>query len=153
MLVDTDTGLIQTESMFIYNFDIVKCYNLYYNEGERDNRLVRWGALYYTPIISDISKIIGEDLLMKEDKEKLIDVAKELEEKHRIFTDDDILQLTDWKMEEAKLSGFDEGTENGIRIGTENTVINMLKEKYEIKEISKITGLNEEEIMKIKEIL
>lgn len=161
MFSDIDTGIIQTEAIIVYNFDIEKCYNLYYNEGERDDRLVRWGALYYTPEISDISEIIGDDLLMKEDKEKLINVAEELEEKHRLFTDDDILQLTDWKMEEAKLSGFDEGakigTENGIRIGTENgikyTVINMLKENLDIKLITKITGLTEEEIMKIKETL
>ena len=163
MLVDADTGMIQTESMFFYNFDIVKCYNLYYNNDEKDrnNRIIRWGTLLYTSEISAISKIMGDDLLMKEDKEKFIKVAEELEEKHRLFTDDDILQLTEYKFDEARLSGFDEGakigTENGIKIGTENgikyTVINMLKENYDIKEISKITGLSEEEIVKIKETL
>ena len=153
MLVDTDTGIVQTESMFFYNFDIVKCYDVYYNNDEREidrnSRIIRWGTLLYTSEISDISEIIGDDLLMKEDKENFVKVAEELEEKHRSFTDDDILQLTEYKFAEARLSGFDEGTENGIKY----TVINMLKENYDIREIAKITGLNEEEIMKIKETL
>ena len=153
MLVDTDTGIVQTESMFFYNFDIVKCYDVYYNNDEREidrnSRIIRWGTLLYTSEISDISEIIGDDLLMKEDKENFVKVAEELEEKHRSFTDDDILQLTEYKFAEARLSGFDEGTENGIKC----TVINMLKENLDIKIISKVTGLNEEEIMKIKETL
>ena len=89
----------------------------------------------------------------KEVQEKFINVAEELKEKHKTFTDEEIIQLTDWKMEEAKLSGFDEGTKIGTENGIKYTIINMLKENLDIKLISKITGLKEEEIIELEKTL
>jgi len=177
MLIDTDTGRIETESLFFYNFDIEKCFHLYYNitESNIDNksRLIKWGTILYTTDISSIDEVMGDDFMNKEDKEKFIKVTEELQEKHRTFTDEEIIQLTEWKMEGERLAareqglleghaeGFEQGIEQGIERGiergiekkNEEMVNKMLNKKYSLQEISDITGLTEEEIIKIKEQL
>ena len=37
MLIEADTGTVTTESLFLYNFDIEKCFYLYYNNIEKSN--------------------------------------------------------------------------------------------------------------------
>ena len=161
MLFDSDTGIVCTESLFFYNFDIEKCFHLYYNINEKvtkkENRLIKWGTILYTTDISSISEIMGDDFMSKEDKEKFIKTTEELQEEHRILTDDDIIQLTEWKFESERLAaleqGHNEGIEQGIEQKTIELVTKMLIKNYPLKEISEITGLTEEEIIKIKESL
>jgi len=186
MIVD-ETGMIMTESLFIYNFDIEKCFRLYYNEIDVDadvnERIIKWGTILYTTDISSIDEIMGDDFMNKEDKEQFIKVTEELQEKHRYFTDEEIIQLTEWKMQAETLAarekgldegraegrilgraegleeGFEEGIEQGFEQGIEQgieqksieIVENMLLENIDISLISKISGLTEEEIIKIKE--
>ena len=89
----------------------------------------------------------------KEDKERFIEVITELDEKNRTFTDEEIIQLTEWKFEAERLAAKEQGIEQGLNEGQNKIVANMLKENYKIEEIIKITGLTEEEIIKIKETL
>ena len=64
-------------------------------------------------------------------------------------------------LEEGMSAGFEDGRKSGIKQGINTgieqknieVVRNMLKSNYDIKEISKITNLTNEEIMKIKESL
>lgn len=178
MIVD-ETGMIMTESLFIYNFDIEKCFRQYYNEIDVDadvnERIIKWGTILYTTDISSIDEIMGDDFMNKEDKEQFIKVTEELQEKHRYFTDEEIIQLTEWKMQAETLAarekgldegraegrilgraegleeGFEEGIEQGIEQKSIEIVENMLLENIDISLISKISGLTEEEIIKIKE--
>ena len=179
MLIDTDTGNIATDALFFYNFDIEKCFHLYYNINESntniENRLIKWGTILYTADISSIDEIMGDDFMNKEDKEKFIKVTEELQEKHRTFTDDEILQLTEWKMEEQRLAAIEEGLQEGLQQGLEQgieqgiergieqglekgikktqveTVKKMLEKELDLSLIEEITNLTKEEIMKIKE--
>ena len=84
-----------------------------------------------------------------EDKKRFIEVITELDEENRTFTDEEIIQLTEWKMEAERLAA----REQGLNDEKHNTAVNMLNENSDIKFISKITGLSEEEIIKIKETL
>ena len=165
MLIDADTGIVGTESLFFYNFDIEKCFHLYYNI-EKENtdaleRLIKWGTILYTTDISSISEVMGDDFMSKEDKEKFIKVTEELQEKHRTFTDEEIIQLTEWKMEGERLAareqghneGFELGHAEGIEQNTKEHATKMLIKNYPLEEISEITGLTEEEIIKLKENL
>ena len=169
MLIDADTGIVGTESLFFYNFDIEKCFHLYYNI-EKENtdaleRLIKWGTILYTTDISSISEVMGDDFMNNEDKEKFIKVTEELQEKHRTFTDEEIIQLTEWKMEGERLAareqghaeghaeGRAEGRAEGIEQNTKDHATKMLNENLDIQLISRITGLTEEEIIKLKENL
>ena len=187
MFIDADTGMIVSDSLFIYNFDIEKCFHLYYNElnidADVEQRIIKWGTILYTTDISSIDEIMGDDFMSKEDKEQFIKVSEELQEKHKYFTDEEIIQLTEWKMQaetlaarekglnegrteglaeghaeglaEGRVEGHAEGRTEGITEGFEQAqkkmVKNMIKKNYSIEDISDITGLTKEEIIKIKQ--
>jgi len=181
MLFESDTGIICTESLFFYNFDIEKCFHLYYNINEnitkKESRLIKWGTILYTTDISSISEVMGDDFMNKEDKENFIKTTEELQEEHRIFTDDDIIQLTEWKFEAERLAareqgleegrieglkqghneglnlGIDQGIEQGLQQKTIETVKNMLKENLEEELIIKIAGITKEKFIDIKNSL
>ena len=155
MLMDLDSNIPTIESIIIYNFDIAKCYKVYYNKSESNidynDKLIRWGAILYTDNILDIAEIIGDDLMEKEDKETFIKVLRNLEEKDRSYTDDEILQREQFRLEAEREIGKEEGLELGIELTKIDTVKKMLEENLDIELISKITELTKEEIMKIKE--
>ena len=160
-LLDEETCMPLTEALSLYNFDIAKCHDIYYNKVvsdiDIDSKVIKWGTILYTKDISEISDIMGDDLMPKEDKKRFIEVITELDEENRTFTDEEIIQLTEWKFEAERLAardqGLQQGLQQGINEGQTKIVTNMLKENYKIEEIRKITGLNEEEIIKIKETL
>lgn len=66
------------------------------------------------------------------------------------FNEDDIAQLIEYKLTGERLLGIEQEIEQGIKQNTKEIVQNMIKEKIDIKLISKITGLEEKEIIKIK---
>lgn len=53
-------------------------------------------------------------------------------------------------MDKKYLDGKEEGIEIGEARGVEKTVINMIKEKADIKFIATVTGLSEDQILKLK---
>jgi len=160
-LLDEATCMPLTEAFSLYNFDIAKCYDIYYNKVisdiDIDSKVIKWGTILYTKDISEISDIMGDDLMSREDKERFIEVITELDEENRTFTDEEIIQLTEWKFEAERLAARDDGIKKGIKEGIKeekhNTVVNMLNKNLDITLISEITSLNEEEIIKIRESL
>ena len=151
VIMDEETKKIQTDSLFYYNFDIAKCYDIYYNNVEssilKNSKIVRWGALLCTDNICDIANIIGDDLMEEKDKEKFIKVVDMFSKDGGSFNEDDMAQLTEYYMAGERMLGIEEG----IQQKEIETVKNMLKRNYSLEEISNITGLSEEEIIKIKE--
>ena len=146
MFTDLDTGIPTTQSVILYNFDIAKSCNLYYNEFEsntyKKDKLIRWGALLNTENIEDIADILGDDMM-----EKFVEVAEELQHKYVNFTKEQLEQHEEFKLAGERLAGI----EQGIEQEKIQTVKKMLEKAYNIKEIIDITGLNEKEIIKIKE--
>lgn len=141
--------------MIIYNFDIAKCFNMYYNK-EKSNidindKLVRWGTLLWTSDISDIAEIMGDDLMSKEDKERFVEVAEELNVRYKNFTKEQLEQHQEFKLAAERETGIEEGFSQGIEQKTIETVKKMLSKNYSLEQIIEITELAEEEIMKIKE--
>lgn len=173
VLYDLETKKIDTESLYYYNYDIAKCYDVYYNNTksniDKNSKIIRWGALLCTEKLSDIANIIGDDLMSAEDKEKLIKVVNMFSEECNSFSKDDIEQMTEYKMagerlvarEEGHAEGHAEGLAEGHAEGhaegkleeKKETIINMLNKNYDIKEISEITNASEEEIIEIKKSL
>ena len=150
MFTDLDTGVPSIKSIIFYNFDIAKSCDLYYNEEKEsnileNNKLIRWGALLNTENIKDIADILGDDMMEEKDKDKFIEVAEELQQKYVNFTKEQYEQH-----EEFKLAGERQA---GIEQNTIETVKKMLEENLDLSLIIKISGLNEEEIIKIKENL
>ena len=126
---------------------------MYYNKEKSniDDKLVRWGMLLWTEDISNIANIIGDDLMSKEDKEKFIEVAEELNVRYKNFTKEQLEQHEEFKLAAERQFGFEQGIEQGIEQKNIETVKNLLEEKLDIELISRVTNLSKEEIMKIKE--
>jgi len=91
--------------------------------------------------------------MAKEDKKRFVEVANSLNEKYNNFTQEQLEQLMEFKLEGERLAGYEEGCAFGVAEGLAETARNMLKENIDIELIIKVTGLAKEEIMKLKETL
>ena len=101
-----------------------------------------------------------EDMEVRKIMEKNQDIKEAKEELDKISQDDILrrmalkakLERMDHKQElyEAKRDGKAEGKKEGIKQNQKETAIKMLKEKMDIKVITRITGLTEEEIKRLK---
>ena len=118
------------------------------------------GALLYCSIddIELISKLLGDDLLTMEAKEKFIVRIKDANSKDKI--------IQDWMVEEnnrlrlqgqlayAKDEGIKKGTKEGIKKGIEENKIEvikaMLKKNLGYNTISEVTNKSIEEIKEIE---
>jgi len=87
--------------------------------------------------------------MSKEDKERFMEVVDNAKENYVNFTKEQLEQDYEFKMEGIRLLGV----EQGIEQKNNETVIKLLNKNYEIKEISEITGMSEEAILKIKKTL
>ena len=149
--------------MYHVNLDLIN--KLYYNEDElskEDRELL----LLTMEDVSEIEDIVRDDDTMKKAKEKLVDLSEDTE---LVGMYDK--EIVDRKVNNTKLlyaekvgmergmkeglkqgikEGIEEGIEKGIEQNKKDVVINMLKENIDIKTISKVTGMSENEILKLK---
>lgn len=134
-----------------WNLDIVKCYKRVYNNIKEAYKLpkeVRWGAILYMYLddIEDIAKVIGDDLLSMEEKDRFINRIKEVK--------DDKMIIQEW-MVEANNKMREENVlktarEEGIDESKTEIILNMLSEGSDYSFISKVTGKTIQEIKKIE---
>lgn len=166
MYTDDDGKLINNLLTF-WNIDIVKCYKKVYNnikEVQKLPKTVRWGAILYTNIndIDDIEKMIGDDLLTMEEKEKLINRINEVKNNKQIIQEWMVIENNRIREENilrtAREDGLKEGIEQGIEQGTHQgeekkeleLIKKMLSKKTNYEFISDITGKTIEEIKEIE---
>ena len=156
ILADEDTGKeLEYNIIKVWHFDIEKCHKLLYNNTNKiknASKLERWGALLYCSIddIELISKLLGDDLLTMEAKEKFIVRIKDANSKDKI--------IQDWMVEEnnrLRLQGQlayakDEGIEQGAEEKELEVIKAMLKKNLGYNTISEITNKSIEEIKKIE---
>ncbi len=144
---------IISDMVTFWNLDIVKCHKILYNNIDKIDKLpilVRWGALLYTDTrdIEAISKIIGDVLLTKEEKEMFIGRIKSANDNDRIIQDWMVERNNKLKEENIINTAREEGMEEK----TFDVIKNMLKEKASYEFISKVTDKSIEEIKKIEKI-
>ena len=125
--------------MYHVNLDLIN--KLYYNEDElskEDRELL----LLTMEDVSEIEDIVRDDDTMKKAKEKLVDLSEDTE---LVGMYDK--EIVDRKVNNTKLIA---AKNEGIEQNKKEIVINMLKENIDIKFISKVTGMSENEILKFK---
>ena len=100
--------------------------------------------------IEEISKLLGEDMLSMEEKDKFLNTVRELNEDEKV--------VKDWMWEENdKLryyndleASIEQGIEQGIEDKSKEVVINMLNKNMDYETISEISGKTIEEIKEIE---
>ena len=165
MIMDTERHIIEDANYEKYHVNLDLINKLYYNEDElskEDRELL----LLTMEDVRDIEDIVRDDDTMKKAKEKLVDLSEDTE---LVGMYDK--EIVDRKVNNTKLlyaekvgmergmkeglkqgikEGIEEGIEKGIEQNKKDVVINMLKENIDIKTISKVTGMSENEILKLK---
>ena len=145
MIMDTERHIIEDPNYEKYHVNLDLINKLYYNEDElskEDRELL----LLTMEDVRDIEDIVRDDDTMKKAKEKLVDLSEDTE---LVGMYDK--EIVDRKVNNTKLiSAKNEGIKEGIDKTKKEMVINMLKENIDIKTISKVTGMSENEILKLK---
>lgn len=157
-LADPTSGEVYLKSFSFYDLDIEKCLELFYNlDKEEITDVIRWGAFLVCTKLNDLSLILG-NMLEEDVKTELIRKVREIN-----MNDDGTLtkeEAEDWgrwieqniradALEEGKTLGLEEG----LKIGTINTVKSMLENKLDYNIISKVTNKSIEEIKEIEKTI
>ena len=108
--------------------------------------------------IEEISKLLGEDMLSMEEKDKFLNTVRELNEDEKVVKDwmweenDKLRYYNDLKASEEQgiEIGIEQGIEQGIEGKSKEVVINLLNEGSDYNFISKISGKTIEEIKEIE---
>ena len=104
--------------------------------------------------IEEISKLLGEDMLSMEEKDKFLNTVRELNEDEKVVKDwmweenDKLRYYNDLKASEEQ--GIEKGIEQGIEDKSKEVVINMLNKNMDYETISEISGKTIEEIKEIE---
>lgn len=152
---DDISGDIINDMVTFWNLDIVKCYKRVYNNIKEAYKLpkeVRWGAILYMYLddIEDIAKVIGDDLLSMEEKDRFINRIKEVKDDKRIIQEWMVEANNKMREENVIKTAREEGIEQGIDESKNEIILNMLSEGSDYSFISKVTGKTIQEIKKIE---
>ena len=128
------------KSVGIYDLDIVKCYELYYNKEKEDiPNYVRWGALLYCKSIEEIPDI-AKGIITSEERNKIMVKINQLTREDLFMTQEEAQRWDEWEQNSIYNDAFNQGIELMIK--------NMLKKNIPIEDIAEIAGKNVEEIAK-----
>lgn len=151
-----EKGKILSKKLRIDMVDMVKAKEICYTKDE--TKLTRWCKILTSTSEEEIRMIMGDDLMEKESKEKLLEEMNEFsddEENIFLYT---ALPRSEMEQntyiyearEEGYNDGFNNGFNDGILDGKKQMVINMLKKDIDVNTISEISGMTIKEINSIK---
>lgn len=150
--VQTGKELELTDVLELYILEIPKARKIL--EKEIDNELAQWMAFLDDPNKEEVSKIM-------ENNQEIKKAMNELEE---MSEDEELRRLAELRekairdeknglrhaREEGIKEGIEEGIKQGIGQGIEQVTKKMIKLNMPVEDIINVTGLKEEEILKIK---
>lgn len=148
LLKEDSNDTIYTDTLVIYQLNVVKCHEIFYNNDEIPN-YIKWGTLIYCANIQEIPKIV-EGIMSKEERNQIMDHLEKLENDKHVMSEIEALKWDDWERNTIYQDGIKIGIEQGIEQGIEKTILNMLKNKLDYATISKITKKSIDEIKKIE---
>ena len=161
-LLEDDTHKLYVKNIAIYDLNIVKCHELYYNLREKEEDIpnyIRWGAFIYNNSFNEIPNIVSNIITDKE-RNKIMSKLSKLTHDDLFYTKEEALEWAEWEwrsirtearnegLAEGRSEGIEQGIEQGIKQNTENTIKNMLKKKFSLEDIADITGKSIDEIKK-----
>ena len=144
-------------SINIIHIDVYKCYKLVYNKTNLDenSKMEKLVACLASTSLSEISSILGSDILEMKEKEKFLnDIASSSQ-------DEDVTKALpfeesiDYRFELLEQDALERGIEQGIKQGEskkqQEMIEKMLKKNIDIKVISEIANISLKEVEKIAE--
>ena len=149
-LQNIKTHEIYSENISILSLDIVKCYDIYYNDDNKEKLpdFIKWGTFIYNRNYDMIPSILN-GLISERQVKKIMDKIDKLTNDSLFMSE---LEKEEWAVweENSKLAyAKDEGISQGIEQNTKEIILSMIKNKNDIETISKITNKTIEEINQI----
>lgn len=170
LLQEVTSHKTYTNNLSIFNLNVVKCNEIYYNCGNKEEitDYIKWGALIYTRDFSEIPNI-ARDILTEKEVKKIMSKIEKLNNDSLFMSELEAMEWQEWEdrsiMTEARNEGYnsgfqlgieqglEQGLEQGIDKGISQTIKNMFKNNLSIDIISKVTNKTVNEINEIiKEI-
>ncbi len=141
-------GKILSKKLRIDMVDMVKAKEICHTKNE--TKLTRWFKILTSTNEEEIRMIMGDDLMEKESKDKLLEEMNE-------FSDDEenIFLYTSLPRSEMEQNTYiyearEEGYNDGKKQKQKEIVMNMLKKNIDVNTISEISGMTTEEIKELK---
>ena len=147
-----------TKNVCFINIDIAQCFKLVYNEDKfkEMSTLERFGAIFFTNILEDISYILGSDMINMKEKNKFLEELKEKSTDKEVLASLKFEDSIDYRFnlveEDALERGSRQGFERGVEQNTIDMIQQMLKNNIDLEKISKISNKTIEEIKKIADL-
>ena len=145
-----EKGKILSKKLRIDVVDIARAKKFKYNKNEE--KLARWLRALVSISLEELEKELGDDLMEKESKEKLLEEVEKYSEDEEIYdmykyhSKQELIQNS--LIDEARI----EAREEGIQQEKLEIAKNLLNENIDINIISKTTGLDIKEIEKLQKI-
>ena len=152
------TGKVASLIYSFCNIDLEMCHNLVYDIDIRNlPKAVRWSAILVESEIDNIVKILGDDILSMEEKDRLVETIKDVNndkkilkkwiamEKAKMVYENDI----EYAKERGIKEGIELGREEGSKIKELEVIKNMLCKGYDYIAISDVTSKTIDEIKEI----
>ena len=149
LLQEVDDYQVYTKSLSIFDVNVVKCNDLYYNHNQEEiPNYIRWGALIYCDDFSKIPDIV-KGIMTDEEREHIMDKMDKLTHDDVFMTELEAREWDKWeensKMDYAKNLGIAEGKQET----TKELILSMLDNNLSLDMISKVTNKSIDEIKKI----
>ena len=118
LLQEVTSHKVYTNSLSIFNLNVVKCNDIYYNCDDEENipDYIKWGALIYT---RDFSKIpdIAKGILTKREMERIMDKIEKLNNDSLFMTEFEAMKWQERKEKCLREDGINEGYALGLECG------------------------------------
>ena len=153
LLQEVDDYQVYTKSLSIFDVNVVKCNDLYYNHNQVEiPNYIRWGALIYCTDFSKIPDIV-KCIMTNEERERIMDKMDKLTHDDVFMTELEVREWDKWeensKMDYAKNLGIAEGKAEGKEETTKELILSMLDNNATLEFVSKVTNKTIDEINEI----
>ena len=153
-LREVNSHKLYTKNINIFNLNVVKCLELYYNLDNLDGvpKYIRWGTLIYNRDIEKIPDIV-DGIMTIEERKRLMDNIDKLTKDDLFMSELEAREWDKWErnsmMTYAKNLGIAEGKAEGKEETTKELILSMLDNNATLEFISKVTNKTPDEINKI----
>ena len=153
--VNTGKEIELTDVFELYIIEIPKAKRIL--EKDANNKLAQWMLFLNDPNEKEVSKIMNENKEIKEAMNELEEMSKDKELRRVAELREKAIRDEKNGLRHARQEGIEEGMrkgiERGIEQGIEEVAKRMISLNHSIQDIIQITGLNKEQVLKIKEEL
>ena len=140
-----------TDVFELYIIEIPKAKRIL--EKDANNKLAQWMLFLNDPNEKEVSKIMNENKEIEEAMNELEEMSKDEELRRVAELREKAIRDEKNGLRHARQEGIEEGMKKGIQQGIEEVAKRMINLNHSVQEIIQITGLNKEQVLKIKKEL